>query len=217
MPALGGLAHGEDPAEDAPAVADRNQAEAPAVATVPQTRDATVTVHARPGAESDDRKLPLLLGVRVAESDEFLGEAGAQSALVDLGERCVVRDVALEVDILGLDLPGFAAHPLADLDRLEGDTVVGGVDVRRETALELVHRRNGIDDVDAERRSAGIDFADVFLYHDRVPLSVEIASQPDTMSDTRVHLVPSANKHLCVIDASAFGGELLRFKNKRIT
>ncbi len=121
---------------------------------MPQTRDVAVTAHARLGAESDDRELPLLLGVRIAESDEFLGEAGAQSPLVDLGERHVVRDVAIEVHVLGFDLPGFAAHPLADLDRLEGDAVVGGIDVGREPALELAHRRDGVDDLHTEGRRA---------------------------------------------------------------
>ncbi len=144
------LAHGEEAIVIAPDAVDRTQAEAPAAVNVPQIRDAAVTAHARPGAESDDGELPLLLGVRVAESDEFLREAGAQPALVDLGERCVVRDVALEVDVLGLDLPGFTAHPLADLDRREGDAVEVGVDVGREPALEVAHRRDGVDDLHAE-------------------------------------------------------------------
>ena len=71
------LAHGEEPVVAIPDAADPAQAQAPATANAPQIRDAAATAHARPGAESDDGELPLLVGVLLGETEELLIERGS--------------------------------------------------------------------------------------------------------------------------------------------
>ena len=150
------LAHGEEPAVAAPAVADPVQAEAPATVIVPQTRDVTATAHVRLGAESDDGVLPLLVGVLLSETEELLVERWPENLAVHLGEHLVGRRVAAHVDVLEGDLAVPDGHRgcLAALDRIEPLALVVGVDVGREPALQLLELGLGVDDLCRKRRVA---------------------------------------------------------------
>ncbi len=155
------LAHGEEPVEVAPVAGDPVQAEVPAMAIAPQRRDATATVHARPGAESDDRVLPLLVGVLLGETEKLLVERGPQTLAVHLGEHLVGRRVAVHVDVLEGDLAVLLGDGLAALDRIEPLALVVGVDVGREPALQLLELGLDVDDRSGERRVAVLRSAPV--------------------------------------------------------
>ncbi len=149
------LADGEEPVVAVvPVAADPVQAEVPAMATAPQTRDVAVTVHERLGAESDDGVLPLLVGVLLGEAEELLVERGAEDAAVHLGEHLVGRRVAVHVDVLERNLAVLRGDTLAALDRIEPLALAVGVDVGREPALQLLERGLDVDDRSRERRVA---------------------------------------------------------------
>ena len=148
------LVDGEEPAAVAPAVVDPAQVEVPAIVNAPQKRDDTATVHARPGAESDDGVLPLLVGVLLGETEEFLVQRGAETLAPHLGQHLVGRRVAVHVDVLEGDLAALLGDGLAALDRIEPLALVVGVDVGREPALQLLELRLYVDDRSRERRVA---------------------------------------------------------------
>ncbi len=148
------LADGEEPIAAIPDVADPVQAEAPAIVTVPQIRDETVTAHARLGAESDDGVLPLLVGILLGETEELLVERGPQTQAVHHGQHLVGRRVADQVDVLQGDLAVLLGDGLAALDRIEPLALVIGVDVGREPALQLLELGLDVDDLSRERRVA---------------------------------------------------------------
>ncbi len=148
------LAPGEEPAGAVPVAVDPEQAEAPAIAIVPQMRDAAVTAHERLGAESDDGVLPLLVGVLLGETEELLVERGPQTQAVHLGQHRVGRRVAVHVDVLEGDLTVLLGDGLAALDRIESLVLVVGVDVGREPLRQLLELGLDVDDRSRERRVA---------------------------------------------------------------
>ena len=155
------LAGGEEPVVVAPAEADPAQVEAPAIAIAPQIRDVAETAHVRPGAESDDRVLPLLVGVLLGETEELLVERGPEAAAVHLGEHLIGRRVAVHVDVLERDLAVLRGDALAALDRIEPLALAVGVDVGREPALQLLELGLDVGDRSREQRTVRLAAAPV--------------------------------------------------------
>gem|GEM_PF-4940417 len=116
------------------------------MASAPQIRDAAVPAHVRLGAESDDRVLPLLVGVLLGETEELLVERGPQILAVHLGQHLVDRRGAVHVDVLEGDLAALLGDILAALDRIEALALVVGVDVGREPALQLLELGLDVED-----------------------------------------------------------------------
>ncbi len=144
---------GEEPVVDSPTKANPAQAKAPAKVIVPQKRDVAVTVHVRLGSESDDRILPLLVGVLLGETEELLVERGPEAAVIHLGEHLVRRRGAVHVDVLEGDHAVLLRDGLAALDRIEPLALVVGVDVGREPALQLLELGLDVGDRGRKRRT----------------------------------------------------------------
>ena len=129
-----GPANTEETEAPTPATVEQKEVEHTLAAVAPQSRDITVQKDLGDRAETDDRELPLFLGVFLPEGEDVADSPSVVAVFLHQSDGFFGRDVAVEVE----ELPLPVAHLLGgDGELLLGEVaIVPAVVAARDAILE---------------------------------------------------------------------------------